>query len=122
MERSSSGEGLRPDLFALICQRPDEAARTLLLSPDADAQPQQPSPAIEGDSAVAAKADAAIFQKKITPWSVAVNAEQEEMARHASASHALFRTWADTRVRCPVCGVCGALCAVCACAQGAGDE
>jgi hypothetical protein len=125
MERSSSGEDIRPDLFALIRERPDEAARTLLISsPDADAQPQLPPlPPVEGDSAVAAKAEAAIFQKKITPWSATVNAEQEEMARHASGRPRAVvdhngRGRADTRVRCRVrCVRC-----VRACAQGAGDE
>ena len=122
MERSSSGEDLRPDLFALICQRPDEAARTLS-SPDADAQPTQ-LPPVEGDSAVAATTEAAIFQKKITPWSAAVNAEQEEMARHASGRPRAVVVLTDvaglTRVCGAVCGVyacvCAVLCAVCVCA------
>jgi hypothetical protein len=79
MERAPMGESIRPEVFELICQRPDEAA-LCTLAPDsttnAQQQPQPENAATIGKSQDEAPAN---YQKKITPWST-VDVE-EELAR-----------------------------------------
>jgi hypothetical protein len=78
MERAPMGESIRPDVFELICQRPDEAS-LCTLAPDSTTnaqlqqQPQSEDAATNGKSQDEAPAN---YQKKITPWST-VDVEEE---------------------------------------------